>query len=386
MALTPQVWIELFDDDPSTHGPAACKGVIHDALNVGWGWYSRFPANAFFTLRQDSVYNTLISPGLSHVRIWFADPALAYGPILVFNGRLYDPDESGEDVVWTAWNYMAELALSLTGFRRLYPGKKLGTEIARPEWDGDTTDWPDYGAKVRSNSLLNHVASGTFQDPLEDDGVTEVTTDQRFGVVKTSRLLLMFDLTEMGRANTTNNVTYEITRSVTPTFNFWKNRGSSYTAQRLMFPGNVKDFRYVRGVRDIRNVLDTVGSDASGVAVAVEGKVTAGSYGMTSFGRREDVFTIKTLAGAKGSTESAQQQAITDRAVIEATQLTGALALDVRPNLFLPYNGWDLEDTIRVQLKRGMTNIDADYRIIGVRGRMTGAGYEQTVFLQVPTA
>lgn len=385
MGPVPRVWIELFDDNAANHGVGTRRGFIYDALNVGWGWYSRFPANAFFTLRQDSDYNAMITPGLSHIRIWFSDEALGYGPILVFNGRIYDPDESGEDVVWTAWNYLAELALSDAGFRRLYPQAKLGTEVAQVEWNGNSSDWPNYGAKVQANSLLAHVANGTFEDPL-DSGGSAVKTDNRFGVVKTSRLLLMFDMTEFGRANTDNNVVYEITRSITPTFNFWKNRGSAYTAQHLKFPGNIKDFRYVRGVRDIRNVLSTVGTSSSGNAVAISSTVSTGQYGTATFGRREDVFTIKTLAGARGSSESEMQQNITDRAVIEATQLTGALAVDVRPNQFLPYNGWDLEDTLRVRIKRGLTNIDADYRVIGVRGRMTGQGYQQTIFLQVPTA
>lgn len=381
----PQVYIEIFSNNSSTFGPSTCKAVIHDALNVGWGWYSRFPGQMFFTLRQDSIHNSRLTPGLDHVRVWFYDQAASYGPILVFNGRLYDPNESGEDVVWTAWSYLAELSLSLSGFRRMYPSATLGTGIARHEWDDNTADWPLYGAKVKTSSLSNHIATGTFEDPVDGSAVA-ITTDVRFGVVKVPRLLLMFDLSEIGRANTTNNVVYEISRSITPTFNFWKNRGSAYTAQRLTYPGNVKDFKHVPGVRDVRNVLATVGTTLTGQATAIEAAVTTGTYGSVAFGRREDVISIKTLAGVQADSEFSAQTQITQRAVNESTQLTDGVALDVRSNLFLPFNGWDIEDTIKVQLVRGRTNIDAMYRIVGVRGRMDHTGFHQQIFVQPPTA
>ncbi len=380
------MFLEYFAGDASTFGPAACKGVIHDALSVGCARYSRFPAQLFFTLRQDSIHNARLVPGIDHVRAWFVDPTTGYGPVLLFQGRVSDPNESGEDVIWTAWDYVADLSLSLAGFRRLYPTKKLGTEIARPEWDGDAGDWLKYGAKVKPSSLLKHIATGTFQDPLEADGVTEITTDARFGVIKQPRLLLFFDLSEIGRANTDNNVTYEISRSTTPTFNFWKNKGSAYTAQRLTFPGNVADFEYVRGIRDVRNKLSTIGTSDTGQATEISDSVTAGDYGSDAFGLREDVFTIRTLAGIKANTEFKAQTKITQRAVLEASQPTRAVRLEVRPRYFLPYDGWEIEDTIPVELHRGATDIDGTYRIIGVRSMMNAQGYSQAIFVQLPVA
>ena len=51
------------------------------------------------------------------------------------------------------------------------------------------------------------------------------------------RLQLLFDLSEMGRANTTNHVTYEITRTAPFTFNFWKNKGTALN-MGLVLNGN----------------------------------------------------------------------------------------------------------------------------------------------------
>jgi hypothetical protein len=278
-------------------------------------------------------------------------------------------------VVWTAWNYLAELSLSRTGYRTLYPQKLIGTEVARVEWEL---------AQAAVFSLVGHVATGTTEDPLGSDGLTKIKTDNRFGVIDVPRLLLMFDLTEIGRANTANNVTFEITRTAPFTFNFWKNRGVSYTAKRLTLPGSVVDYQFSPGYAGLRNDLATIGQNAAGGATEI---VKTDEANAALYGRRQDVFTIKTLAGLAGAaTESDAQTAITERAVKEATTLEKSIALDVRDDAFAPFDGWEIEDLVRVQIKRGRDNIDTDYRIVGARGVLDGRGYHPTVLVQLPTA
>lgn len=373
-APNPRLVVEYLTNNSTTFGPSSLDGIIHDALSVGWSWYSRFPANAYFTLPQASVHNARLSPLLHHIRITYVNDSTGHRAI-VFTGRLNEPSSSGDDVVWTAWNYLAELSLSRTGYRTVYPNKLIGSEIASPEW---------LLAKNAVFSLLNHVATGTIQDPLGSDGVTLIKTDARFGVIDVPRLLLMFDLTEIGRANTANNVTFEITRTSPFTFNFWKNRGSAKTDLRLTLPGNVRDYQFNPGFSALRNDLATVGQTVGGTATEI---VKTDETNAALYGRRQDVFTIKTLAGQAGAaTEADAQVAITARAVKEATTLAKSIQLDVRQGLFEPFNGWDIEDTVRVQVKRGRDNIDAEYRIVGVRGVQDRDGYHPSIFVQLPTA
>jgi hypothetical protein len=194
----------------------------------------------------------------------------------------------------------------------------------------------------------------------------------------------MFDLTEIGRANTINNVTFEITRLSPYTFNFWKNRGSAYTAKRLTFPGVCRDYQFAPGYAALRNDLATVGQTVGGAATEI---VRTDETNAQTYGRRQDVFTIKTLAGLSGAaTEADAQVAITERAVKEATTLQKSIALDMRLGLFEPFDGWDIEDTVRVQIKRGRDNIDADYRIVGARGVQDERGYHPVILVQIPTA
>lgn len=373
----PRFAIEYLTNDTSTFGPKTLDGLIVGAAKVGWSWYSRFPAAAFFTLRQDDAHNLRLLPLRHHVRIHYINDATGY-TAEVFNGRIVEPSSTVDDVIWSMFNYQAELSLSRTLYRTLYPTKLLGSEIAAPEWAL---------AKGQTFSLFGHVDTGTIQDPLGSDGTTPIKTDTRFGVVDVPRLLFMFDLCEIGRANTDNNVTFEITRGRTAgkhVFNFWKNKGTKVTGKRLTFPGNVRDFTYVPGYRALRNDLATIGTSSAGGATEIikTDETNAGVYG-----RRQDVFTIKTLSGLSGAaTELDAQTAITERAVREATNLSRDLALDVRPDTFEPFDGWEIEDTIRVQIDRGRDQIDADYRIVGIRGQLDEQGYRQQIMVTLPTA
>lgn len=373
----PRLVVEYLTNNGTTFGPATLDGIITKGSKVGWSWYSRFPATAFFTLPQNDPDNARILPLRHHVRIHYVNDASGYSAE-VFNGRIVEPSSAVDDVVWTALNYQAELSLSRTAYRTLYPMKLIGSEIAGPEWAL---------AKAAAYSLFGHVTTGTIEDPLGSDGATPIRTDTRFGVVDVPRLLFMFDLCEIGRANTANNVTFGITRTRSAgahVFNFLKNAGSLYAGKRLTFPGNIRAYTYIPGFRALRNDLATIGTTSAGGATEI---VKTDEANAAIYGRRQDVFTIKTLSGLAGAASEADAQvAITDRAVREATNLSRDLQLEVQTDQFEPFNGWDIEDTVRVQILNGRDSIDADYRIVGVRGQMDATGYRQQLIVTLPTA
>lgn len=373
MIPNPRLVIEYWTNNAGTFGRNVLDGMIHDASEVGWSWYSRYPSNCFFTLPQSSAHNARLNPLLTHVQVTYVNDATGFSKV-VFTGRLSEPDESGEDVIWTAWSYLSELALSRTGYRTLYPNATLSS-IVSAEWTL---------AKAQTYTLMGHIATGTIETPKGVDGTTDITTDTRFGVLDVPRLLLFFDLSEIGRANTINNVVFEITRETPFTFNFWKNKGSAIAGRRLTFPGIIRDYRFVPGFATLRNDLATIGTTAGGGASEI---VRTNEASAAQYGRRQDVFTIKTLAGlASGTTESDAQIAITERAVKEASQLARNLAVEVRHDQFEPFDGFELEDTFRVQIAQGRTAIDADYRLVGLRGTLNASGYTPQVLLQLPTA
>lgn len=380
----PTILLEAFEDSTG-HGPGACVGIINDAQRLGWSAYSRYPAPLFFTLPQHSGSNQLLVPGLTHLRATFYDPRDDYSAI-VWTGRVLEPDESANDVVWNAYSYLAELALSRTGYNVKYPSKRIGTQVVTPEWSRDEASgkFENYGAKVQTNSLMAHIATGTIQDPLDTAGTSAMLTDPKFGVIDVPRLLLFFDLSEIGRANTDNNVTFEFTRTPPTTFNFWRDRGTDITGRVLTFPADIVDYRRVRGIAAIRNDLATIGTKG-GSSTEIVARVASGTYGHTLFGRRQDVFTIRTLSGYPNLTKTeAQEDAqtkITKRAVAEAAKPSRNLMVRLREGVLRPFDGWDIEDTIILDIHNGLTDFRQRWRIVGVRGTLDAAGYRQTMFL-----
>jgi hypothetical protein len=391
----PRLDIEYFDNETTNFGPAARAGVIHDAANIGWAWYSRFPGAAFWTLKRLSEHNGRIVPGLTHVRIWYTNEATGYGPVLVFTGRVGDPDESADDVVWTAYSYLAELALSRTGYRVMYEREEIAT-IVEKEWERHTPDKPkfaNYGARRQVKGLLRHVKTGVIQNPLNATS-GQMKTEPQFGVISVPRLLLFFDLSEIGRANTQNNVTYQITRDLDPTFHFYRNKGGQRTSLRLMFPGNTNDFRYSKGILNIRNDIATIGTK-DGKAKFLQAERAGGPYGFDLFGRRQDTFTIKTLSGFKNlGTDEGQfsaQKMITERAVKEATrpvrQIQFGIANMRTPFGVDPFDGWDIEDELYCEWQDRSGPPSARWmRVVGVRGRLGDDGYRQSIILQEPVS
>lgn len=382
----PRLILEAYDNESVNYGPSTRSCVIYDAAKIGWAQWSRFPPSAFFSLRKTSVYNQLIVAGLSHLRIWFVNEATGYGPVLVFNGRFGDADETRDDVIWRAHGYLAELALSRTGYRVMYSGKRISNAVFR-EYARDAAKgkYKDYGASKQDNGLMRHIAYGTIQNPQNNSG-KGIKLDAGFGVIDTPRLLFFFDLSEIGRANTVHNVTFEVTRSVTPVFNFWRDRGTHRPGISLRVPGNVRDYRYVQGVTDIRNDLASIGTKR-GQAREIKYARADGPYGYQNFGRRQDTFAIRTMAGMKNLDDDAgkfsAQKLIVKRAVMEASRPTRELAIDIPYDRLQPFDGWDIEDTLPVVIKDGRTNIDATYRILGVQGIMDEAGYRQQLYVAV---
>jgi hypothetical protein len=363
--VTPEYVVEL-SNSGATFGPGTKLGEIWDARNLGWSRYDRIPGKAFFTLSQASAMLSLITPLVTHLSIWRLTPSLT---TLVYAGVVIDTDETGDDVVCSCFDYLALLSISRSGYRTLYPSKILGSEIVSPEW---------VLAKNAANSPLGFVATGTIQDPLGTDGTTAIKTNNQFGLIDQPRLSLFYDLSEIGRANTANHVTFEITPSA-PTFNFWKARGSSI-GLGLVLNGTVSDYRHLPNWTSYRNDLATIGSTIGGGATEV---VVKDDTAAAALGRRQDVFTIKTLLGIVGkATEADQQKAAAERALKSAVSLQPALLLRLVRGAVDPFNGWELADKAAVEISNGKTSIATPWRIVGVRATFDESGEEASIVVQ----
>jgi hypothetical protein len=356
--------VELFSSS-ATFGPNVKLAELWDLRNLGWSRYDRMPGRGFFTLYQSSPHLSSIVPITTHARITRVAPS---GNVEVFNGIVSDYNSTGDDVMFDIYDYVSLLSLSRSGYRTMYPTKLIGSEIVSPQWTL---------AKNATYSPLGFVATGTIEDPLGTDDTTPIKTNVQFGLMDQMRLALFYDMTEMGRANTNHHVTFEITRTAPFTFNFWKNKGS-LVGIPLVLNGSVSDYQYAPNWSALRNDLATLGTTVGGGAAEV---VKTDATSASVFGLRQDVFAIKTLAGiTSSSVESDQQQAVAARMLKATTEGVPALWLTLVPGVIEPFTGWDICDTMPVEIVNGVDSITGNWRVVGARAIVDEPG-ERTQLL-----
>lgn len=367
--MTPEYCIELFDGAGAGRGPGTKVAEVWDARNVGWGRYDRLPGKAFCTLYQGSPILAFLEPLVTHVRI----TRVGSSNVEVYAGQFIDYNSAGDDVVCDFYDYLALLGISRAGFRTMYPTKALGSEIVSPEVTL---------AVNATGSPLGFVTIGTIENPLGQDGITVIKTNDQFGTLDQMRLQLFYDLAEMGRANTGNHVTFDITRTSPYTFRFLKNAGSS-VGLGLVLNGSVADYAYAPNWTSYRNDLATVGLNPAGGAGEI---VKADSGAVTARGLRQDVAVLETLLGITGAaTEADQQQAALARKLYAAVNRRTALWVRLVPGAVEPFVGWEIADKATVELSNGIDNITGSRRIVGVRSLFTESG-EQLSILVEPTS
>jgi len=309
-----------------------------DMLNVTWQASLNFPGQAAFTLSRFNPKLAQLLYMQDHIKIY---RETAGTTTCVFAGKVVKPSKGPRDSVVYCWDYISFLQRSRTGYKTLYPNKRIGSEIVKAEWAI---------ARDVAGSPFAFVSNGTFEDPLALDGTTPITVNSSFGVIDFDRLFTFHALAEMAMANTANTVVFEITRNTPHTFNFWKNRSTIRESWHLTYPGNVIDYALDPGHDEIVNDIATLVADA-GTGQQVE--YTLSDQGSIDVYRRlQSAVTIKTLYGiSTGTTETDQQKAALARIITQAVQVPKLLTAFPRQGEVQPFVGWDLGDSFRVTLQ-----------------------------------
>lgn len=367
-----QYHVVLYDAD-ANGGPGSPKyELTADVLNLVWQQGLNFPGQAGFALPRYCPKVTDFLWMIDHIKIFRESPA---GIKTVFAGKIIKPGYSGRDLTVTAWDYASFLQRSRTGFRILYPNKKIGSEIVSPEW---------VLAKGVDKSPFAFVADGTIEDPLGTDGTTPITTNSEFGVVDFDRLFLFYAMAELSMANTTNTVTFEITRDEPHTFNFWKNRSTQRTNYSFQ-NGILIDYDFTGNQDQIQNDIATVIQDPT-TGQQVEYALTD-TASKDLYRRLQSAVTIKTLFGlAVGTTETDQQKAALARMLNVSSTPPKLFVAFPRQGEFDPFVNSELGDTFRVTIPnadRSGDELDAYMKWSGISAAWSPeAGELQQVFLR----
>lgn len=356
----------IFTQD-ANGGPGAAKMELDaDMLNVTWQCNLNYPGQAAFTLSRFNPKLAQLLYMQDHIKIYRETAA---GTKIVFAGKIIKPSKGPRDSIVYCWDYMSFLQRSRTGYKTLYPSKKIGTEIVAPEWAL---------AKSVSGSPFAFVTDGTIQDPVGLDGTTPITVNSAFGVIDFDRLFTFHALAEMAMANTSNTVVFEITREEPHTFNFWKNRSTQRETWHLTYPGNLIDYSLDTGHDEIVNdmatpILDPVTNQQVEYVLFDQGSIDV-------YRRLQSAITIKTLYGVTtGTTETDQQKAALARIITQAISVPKLLTAFPRQGEIDPFVGWDLGDSFRVTLQnpdRVGDELDTYLKAVGMSVAYTPAAGE----------
>jgi len=127
----------------------------------------------------------------------------------------------------------------------------------------------------------------------------------------------------------------------------------------------VSDYRYLPGWSRYKNDVATVGTTVGGGATEI---IKNDAAAITALGLWQDVGTIKTVMGINGAaTETDQQVAATGRMLIRLMQTHSAVALRLVLGGIEPFIGWDINDTMPVEVVNGIDSLTGVMRVLGAR-------------------
>ena len=338
--------------DTSTFGIGALVAEFENVKNIGWSDYLNDVPQAFFTINQDDPKISLLRSykGKSHVRIWRNDD-------LVWTGWMaMEVDANSTDAIFYCYGYLAGLFWMHTGWDQSWTSAKVQT-IVSDSWTRAKT--------ILTNSRLGFVSTGTIESPFTTaGGPTEITLPAYGGFYK-RLLFVMQEMAAISASDTSQTTLFEITHALSPTFNFWKDRATTISDLKWEWGDRVvQDFSAYEMPIEHRNDILAVGSIPRDALARTEVEDTA-DMTTSSWGRmQESVF----FAWARDDTEVDR---VTKLRASKALTDSTATTLVFYPGAETPpgtsASKWRLGDKVRVVIDRGVTNIDADMQIVGVK-------------------
>jgi hypothetical protein len=191
---------------------------------------------------------------------------------------------------------------------------------------------------------------------------------------------------EMGAKTTGGKVVFGISKpingnSYTGGFTLNMNVSSAASsAVHLRYPENIKTFNYAPGFARVRNDITIIPSTPylSGTGgqisngVSITGAQVVDSSTISVYGRIPAVVQRSGLVDSSAATNEANRLLRTSN-----PSNSKQVGLSVTVDAIDLWNGWDVGDSIRVTIKRGITDIDEAFVISGVRWFGEGDGHER---------
>ena len=369
MSVTYRVQLFAFTNTSGNTGIGTLLAEFENARNIGYADYLNDVPEAFVTLLQDDPKIALIRgyEGRCHVRIWRNDD-------IVWTGwGAMETDANTEDVILYCFGYLAGLWWTTSGWNISYANSQIDT-IVSAMWTRAKTTLTD--------STLAFVTTGTIQAPVTTSGGAVAIVLPLYKMYEKRLLFCFRELAAISMSDTTNTVVFEITHSATPTFNFWKLRGTARPTLKWEYGG-----KYVQGYHDYkmavnhRNDILAVGSSPTNPDLRVSGyDATDGD----TWGRRQEPLYMSWVRDALELERAA------DFRTARSLRVDTDLSLKFYPNTVSPPGAtdciWRLSDSIPVKVVKGITNINKSMLVTGVQVLWVDGDERVNVLLQDPHA
>lgn len=345
MARLARVRVRLWDIDAANRGRGSLAAVIDDAADVGVSAYANEPGEMFFTIPWDHPQISACQPLRRHYEVSRLNSSNTYDVIGV--GLLEDYDSTENEVVFYGIDYLGLYSKNITANNLSYTSTLIGTII-----NNQFTD-----VQAITNSPFGFISAGTIDATSRT--VTVITTFEE-------RLYFWQGLLAILAAGGTTRPIMSVGLSSPFTFTFNQNKGSDKQNVRLEYGGAINRFQYAPGFRNLSTLIRAIGVKREGATVL---------YSTQTYG---DQSVYGALFMAALHQDLINQAELDSKALSDlknSYERSSNLYVSLAQGYLVPWDGWDLGDSVPVIVDRGIVNINALHTIWGMEwiGRRDGS-------------
>ena len=347
--------VELYDMGAS-RGPGTLKAIIDDAKDIGVSEYANAAGELFFTLPYNHPSIAQIVPLQRHYRVvrWNTTTEVFD---TIARGIIDDFQATTNEIIVYGTNYIGLLTGTITASTTSYTDTFLGTIVT----DQLST------AINETNSRLAFTSLGTIQATAQT--ATLISAFQ-------TRLDFIKSAAEISMADSSVRTMLTLPRNSPFAWAFTENIGQDRTSVRLEWGGIVNDFVYQPGFADFATTIKAIGVKREGATIlySTQSYASTATYGYIASPRLHQNLVNQTALDRLAKRDARRAGNPSKRA-----------SLAIRSGKLIPWDGWDLGDSLRVVLSRGdLVNLNALYTVWGMEWTAQKNGQED-LFLDLAT-
>ena len=357
----------------TNRAPGDTVAIIEDAANVGGSAYLNSAGEFFMTLPATHPQVAVIEPYQVHysVQVWSGDRWKE-----TFAGVITDFDATENDVVFYGTDYLG-MTNKVVDDRYDEDAPEKATEDGGSKYIDKTiteiiTDQL-VQATGKANSPVGFISSGTLESFDEKvtiystmtphlDFITGLILSHQQGQGVRSR----FWVREDGSGG------YEYLLSHNP--------GQTRDNLRMEYGGLVQGFRLI-AFGDWSDIMHGIGTPRDGVELYYKTQI-APNIDPTIYG------AIEKVQAWDGVTDKADLNRRTKQAAVAASKVGKRVALGLRVDALMPFDGYDIGDNIPLDIKRGVvdtTRMGSGYwSILGIEWKTYSDGHTENTLVVLP--